>query len=1064
MKKYINQLLMFKSIQRKSLIWGSFVIFSITLASNNIWDFVVADFDLQVSFTSSPADDDSDGTISICEGTTVTFTDTSTEVPVDAAYSWSFPGGNTTTASTQGPHAITFNTAGTYTVTLDINGTTSTLGVTVVASPAISPTIVTTWGTQTFNGTEYFTYCTDASGTPGWPGVFFSFLTASTNTTSNSIHTLRTGAGELIYTFTGVNYGSVDAYIEYGINTTGYGEIVYTIEEGSCVFEQSYELYVGAAPTATISNEGVPVLCFPGSVTYDISPGGQNGVGTIYTIEVSDGSDPVVFQHPPPATYTHTYNSVSCESDPVVFNGQTYYNSFEISITASNACGQSTNGFAPIYIESGPEASFEFNPDPPNDAVCQGTTLAAMDTTEPGVNITNGECQYLYRRFWQITAPDGTILTSTINGALSANPFATVVGHMGYVLGGISTSAESASSWSQNSTSQIDITFLQSGNYQVTLFTGSAGQSNRCGITQFTQTVCVTPEVIADFDLSTYLVCGPAAVTSTNNSSVTDCGNTNIYEWTVTSANPDNCPVSNSPDWEFANGTSASSFEPDFQFNTPGVYTVSLTVSLDTDTAGTSCEPDTMTKEITIKEKPQTTLPVVELCENESYTFDLLVYDCYAEQTATFLWDFQGASGLTVSSLTVLNPTVSFTTAGTYPYTLTLSNECGDNVLSGSIEIYPAVILTVSGPGVSCVNEDIALSGTISGGTTQGTWTSSVTGGSFSPSATDLITAYTPPTDYTGNIIFTLTSDDPDGPCPAVSDTVTVDVQPEATAEAGTYDPYCVNTAIQLAGTIGGAASSATWTADVTGVFSEATDLNATFTPDANFVGTITFTLTTNDPAGPCLEATDQATVEVIALGQVDTISNAVYCNADTTLPISFSTTQPGSAFSWINDNTSIGLAANGTGDISAFTAVNIGNSPVVATIVVSPTLTSGATSCSGATETFTITVYPTPNFTVQPEPTQTVCLDGATTALTVSVQNFVGTATYQWYSNTVSSDTGGTLIVGATSSSYTPLSATTGTKYYYCVVSFSDGGCTSITSALGQVTVVPDVLISTEP
>lgn len=81
---------MFKSIQRKSLIWGSFVIFSITLASNNIWDFVAADFDLQVSFTSSPADDDSDGTISICEGTTVTFTDTSTEVPVDAAYSWSF--------------------------------------------------------------------------------------------------------------------------------------------------------------------------------------------------------------------------------------------------------------------------------------------------------------------------------------------------------------------------------------------------------------------------------------------------------------------------------------------------------------------------------------------------------------------------------------------------------------------------------------------------------------------------------------------------------------------------------------------------------------------------------------------------------------------------------------------------------------------------------------------------------------------------------------------------------------------------------------------------------------
>jgi hypothetical protein len=52
----------------------------------------------------------------------------------------------------------------------------------------------------------------------------------------------------------------------------------------------------------------------------------------------------------------------------------------------------------------------------------------------------------------------------------------------------------------------------------------------------------------------------------------------------------------------------------------------------------------------------------------------------------------------------------------------------------------------------------------------------------------------------------------------------------------------------------------------------------------------------------------------------------------------------------------------------------------------------------------------------------------------------------YQWYSNTTASNTGGTLIGGANGSSYTPSTAALGTTYYYCVVT---GTCSpvSITS-----------------
>ena len=67
----------------------------------------------------------------------------------------------------------------------------------------------------------------------------------------------------------------------------------------------------------------------------------------------------------------------------------------------------------------------------------------------------------------------------------------------------------------------------------------------------------------------------------------------------------------------------------------------------------------------------------------------------------------------------------------------------------------------------------------------------------------------------------------------------------------------------------------------------------------------------------------------------------------------------------------------------------------------------------------------------------QNVCVNGTTTALSVTA---TGTApyTYQWYSNTTASNSGGTAIAGATSSTYTPPSTSVGKTYYYCYVTNS--------------------------
>ena len=91
--------------------------------------------------------------------------------------------------------------------------------------------------------------------------------------------------------------------------------------------------------------------------------------------------------------------------------------------------------------------------------------------------------------------------------------------------------------------------------------------------------------------------------------------------------------------------------------------------------------------------------------------------------------------------------------------------------------------------------------------------------------------------------------------------------------------------------------------------------------------------------------------------------ADQIVCNNSSTTAITFSSPVTNTVFNWTNDNPSIGLAANGTGDISTFTAINTGNAPVTATITVTPSVTDGIT-CTGTPETFTITVNPSPSIT----------------------------------------------------------------------------------------------------
>jgi hypothetical protein len=88
------------------------------------------------------------------------------------------------------------------------------------------------------------------------------------------------------------------------------------------------------------------------------------------------------------------------------------------------------------------------------------------------------------------------------------------------------------------------------------------------------------------------------------------------------------------------------------------------------------------------------------------------------------------------------------------------------------------------------------------------------------------------------------------------------------------------------------------------------------------------------------------------------------------------------------------------------------------------------------------------------------------TLSVTASV-NPAATLTYQWYSSgNTDTNTGGTLIAGATSSVFqipTDITATAPSQYfYYCVV--SSAGAVDVTSQAGRVIVYPHITITTQP
>ena len=136
----------------------------------------------------------------------------------------------------------------------------------------------------------------------------------------------------------------------------------------------------------------------------------------------------------------------------------------------------------------------------------------------------------------------------------------------------------------------------------------------------------------------------------------------------------------------------------------------------------------------------------------------------------------------------------------------------------------------------------LALNGIVSP-TNAGTWTSSA-GGTFSDPSAPSASTFTPASGFTGDVTLTLTSYDPAGPCPVVTDAVVITV---VGVDAGANLAVCYPDLANISAVVSGTSSTdGTWaTVAGDGTFADNTANSTTYTPgNTDALETLSFTHT----------------------------------------------------------------------------------------------------------------------------------------------------------------------------------------------------------------------------
>ncbi|MBK7127760.1 MAG: PKD domain-containing protein [Crocinitomicaceae bacterium] len=1071
------------------------------------------------------------GYVKICQGQSVNFTGSGTfsSSGAGATYSWNF-GDGTSGTGTSVSHA--FPTSGSYAVGLTItdpSGCSNSNSATQVVQVSTTPTIVTNAApnpiclgqssnlTANVTMTPYVPNCTPpVSGTTFLPdGSGVSYTTSITVNCFNSGQTITSAA----------DFSNICLNIEHSF--LGDLDIVIICPNGQSMTLKDYPggggTYLGGALDDGSTTPGTgSTYCFtPGATTLlvdgstvtagspagaSITPGNYMPVDPwsnlfgcplngAWTIQVTDNLSidngyifnwDVNFTVPPAAggftptiasqgwvatpgltstgattaSVTPTAAGTPCYTYSVTDNfGCTYTQTQCVtvnnapSMTSANTASICSGGTVSIPLTStmaGTTYTWVATANPNVTGESTGTqststlsntltnSTGAVQTVTYTVTPTAGGCAGTPQTVTVTVNPIPTV-TDPANQTLCANTATTAVNFTG--------TAGATFNWTNNNTS---IGLAASGSGNIASFTAT-----NAGATPITATITVTPTLGGCTGTAqTFTITVNPIPTVTDPANQTLCANTATTAVTFTgTAGATFNWTNNTPSIGLA--ASGSGNIASFTAINAGTTPVTATITVTPTLAG--CTGTAQTFTITVNPIPTVTDPANQtLCAN----------------TATTAVNFTGAIAGTTYNWTNSNTTIglaasgsgniaSFTAinAGTTPVTATITVTptlagCTGTAQTFTITVNPIPTVTDPANQTLCANTAttaVNFTGAIAGTTYN--WTNSNTTIGLAASGSGNIASFTATNAGTTPVTATITVTPTLAGCTGTAQTFTITVNPIPTVTDPANQTLCANTAttaVNFTGAIAGTTYNWTNSNTTIGLAASGSGNIASFTAINAGTTPVTATITVTPTLGGCTGTAQTFTITVNPIPTVTDPANQTLCANTATTAVNFTGAIAGTTYNWTNSNTTIGLAASGSGNIASFTAINAGTTPVTATITVTPTLAG----CTGTAQTFTITVNPTP--TVTDPADQSICAGGSTTAV-----NFTGSiagTTYNWTNNNTSiglaaSGTGNIASFIGVNGTGAPITAT-------ITVTPTTGGCTG-TPQTFTITVTPNPVIA---
>ena len=431
-----------------------------------------------------------------------------------------------------------------------------------------------------------------------------------------------------------------------------------------------------------------------------------------------------------------------------------------------------------------------------------------------------------------------------------------------------------------------------------------------------------------------------------------------------------------------------------FQAFSNGAYTANATITVTPSANGCTGPPELFV--ITVSPTPDVVQPSNQLvCNNSSSS--AIIFSSNVTGTSYSWVNNNPSIGLPASGTGNINSFIAVNnTLTTITATITvtpIANGCTGPSKTFTITVKPTPDVIQPASQMVCNN----------GNTTAIVFASNVTGTTFSwvndhpsiglaASGNGNINSFTAVNNTLSNVTATITVTPTANGCTGPSKTFTIIVHPTPDVLQPSDQTVCNNgntATIVFTGNVTGTTYNWTNNNPSIGLATAGTGNINSFVAVNNSSTTIAAIITVTPTANGCTGPSKTFTINIDPTPNVIQPSNQTVCNNGNTNAMVFTSIVNGTAFNWTNNNPSIGLAANGTGNINSFVAIN--NSTVTAIAVI--TVTPIANGCSGPTKTFTITVHPTPDI-IQPLD-QTVCNNTSTSAI-VFAGNVSGT-TYNW-------------------------------------------------------------------